>query len=74
MYLYDLRITGFPGQIDQVFMNLITNAAQAVGSRDQGGTVRVVHIPGSRASTVVGQIPDSGATVEQGETVTIYAA
>ena len=27
----DLRVTGFPGQIDQVFMNLITNAAQALG-------------------------------------------
>src|SRR6476619_5339246 len=23
----ELRVTGFPGQIDQVFMNLITNAA-----------------------------------------------
>ncbi|HVZ86540.1 MAG TPA: ATP-binding protein [Polyangia bacterium] len=38
----ELRITGFPGQIDQVFMNLITNAAQAVGTREQGGTVRVM--------------------------------
>jgi signal transduction histidine kinase len=36
-----LRITGFPGQIDQVFMNLITNAAQAVGERERGGTVRL---------------------------------
>ncbi len=33
----DLRITGFAGQIDQVFMNLITNAAQAIGGREQGG-------------------------------------
>ncbi|MFL5800016.1 MAG: Stk1 family PASTA domain-containing Ser/Thr kinase [Actinomycetota bacterium] len=40
----------------------------------QGLIVRVVHIPGSRASTVVGQIPDSGATVEQGETVSIFVA
>jgi signal transduction histidine kinase len=37
----DLRITGFPGQIDQVFMNLITNAAQAVGEREPGGTIRI---------------------------------
>ena len=29
-----LRITGFAGQVDQVFMNLITNAAQAIGERD----------------------------------------
>jgi signal transduction histidine kinase len=36
----DLRIIGFPGQIDQVFMNLITNAAQAVGGRDQGARQR----------------------------------
>ena len=37
----DLRLHGFPGQIDQVFMNLITNAAQAVGERDNGGTIRI---------------------------------
>ena len=28
-----LRVTGFPGQIDQVVMNLVTNAAQAIGGR-----------------------------------------
>jgi signal transduction histidine kinase len=33
------RITGFPGQIDQVLVNLLTNAAQALGP--QGGTIRV---------------------------------
>ena len=33
------RIVGLPGQIDQVLMNLITNAAQALG--DKGGTIRV---------------------------------
>jgi signal transduction histidine kinase len=32
-----LRITGFPGQIDQVFMNLITNAAQALAGRAPAG-------------------------------------
>jgi len=37
----DLRLQGFPGQIDQVFMNLISNAAQAVGARDNGGTIRI---------------------------------
>jgi signal transduction histidine kinase len=33
------RILGLPGQIDQVLMNLITNAAQALG--EKGGTIRV---------------------------------
>jgi signal transduction histidine kinase len=36
-----LRVSGFPGQIDQVFMNLLTNAAQAIGERERGGTIRV---------------------------------
>jgi signal transduction histidine kinase len=36
-----LRLTGFAGQIDQVFMNLITNAAQAIGDRPAGGTIRI---------------------------------
>lgn len=33
------RIMGFPGQIDQVLMNLFTNAAQAIGER--GGTLTI---------------------------------
>jgi signal transduction histidine kinase len=33
-------IIGFPGQVDQVLMNLFTNAAQAIG--DQGGTITIV--------------------------------
>jgi signal transduction histidine kinase len=32
-------IRGFPGQVDQVLMNLLTNAAQAIGDHD--GTIRV---------------------------------
>jgi signal transduction histidine kinase len=36
-----LRLTGFAGQLDQVFMNLITNAAQAIGDRAEGGTIRI---------------------------------
>jgi signal transduction histidine kinase len=35
----EARIRGFPGQVDQVLMNLLTNAAQAIGDRD--GTIRV---------------------------------
>jgi signal transduction histidine kinase len=33
------RILGFPGQVDQVLMNLLTNAAQAIG--EKGGTISV---------------------------------
>jgi two-component system NtrC family sensor kinase len=36
----EARIRGFPGQVDQILMNLLTNAAQAIGS--QGGTIRVI--------------------------------
>lgn len=34
------RIMGFPGQVDQVLMNLLTNAAQAIG--EKGGTITVL--------------------------------
>jgi signal transduction histidine kinase len=34
------RIMGFPGQVDQVLMNLLTNAAQAIG--EKGGTISLV--------------------------------
>ncbi len=54
----DLRITGFPGQIDQVFMNLITNAAQAVGEREPGGTIRVA--VAARADDVEITVSDDG--------------
>ncbi len=33
------RIIGFPGQIDQVLMNLLSNAAQAIG--EKGGTISI---------------------------------
>ena len=36
-----LRITGFAGQIDQVLMNLVTNAAQAIGDREGGGRIQI---------------------------------
>jgi two-component system NtrC family sensor kinase len=35
----NVRIVGFPGQVDQVLMNLLTNAAQAIGER--GGVITV---------------------------------
>ena len=62
----DLRITGFPGQIDQVFMNLITNAAQAVGARDQrrhdpggGGRARPTTWRSPSPTTAPGSPPTS---------------
>jgi signal transduction histidine kinase len=53
-----LRIRGFPGQIDQVFMNLITNAAQAIGERERGGTIRVAAV--DRAGEVEITVADDG--------------
>jgi signal transduction histidine kinase len=53
-----LRIRGFPGQIDQVFMNLITNAAQAIGERERGGTIRVAAT--DRAGEVEITVADDG--------------
>ena len=41
----DLHVMGFPGQIDQVFMNLITNAAQAL---NDGASGKARHHPGRR--------------------------
>jgi signal transduction histidine kinase len=53
-----LRVRGYPGQIDQVFMNLITNAAQAVGDREQGGTIRITAAP--RGAEVEITVADDG--------------
>ena len=35
------RVRGHAGQLHQVFMNLLTNAAQALSERGQGGTIRI---------------------------------
>jgi signal transduction histidine kinase len=50
------RILGLPGQIDQVLMNLITNAAQALG--DKGGNIRVT--ASVRGAQVVVTVQDDG--------------
>ena len=52
----EARIRGFPGQIDQVLMNLLTNAAQAIG--DRGGTIRVS--AQSRDARVLLTVSDDG--------------
>ena len=54
----DLRVSGFPGQIDQVFMNLIANAAQAMGDRDEGGTIKIA--AARRATDVEITVADDG--------------
>jgi len=54
----DLKLHGFPGQIDQVFMNLISNAAQAVGERDGGGIIRI--IAGKHGDDVEITVADDG--------------
>jgi signal transduction histidine kinase len=35
------RVRGHAGQLHQVFMNLLTNAAQALGERREGGVIRI---------------------------------
>ena len=55
-----LRITGFAGQVDQVFMNLITNAAQAIGERERGGTIRITAARRPEANEVEVSIADDG--------------
>jgi signal transduction histidine kinase len=53
------RVTGFAGQIDQVLMNLLTNAVQAIG--DAEGTITVGLHGGERE--VVLTVADSGAGI-----------
>ena len=52
----EARIRGFPGQVDQVLMNLLTNAAQAIG--DRGGTIRISGL--SREARVLLIVSDDG--------------
>ena len=54
----ELRVRGFPGQMDQVFMNLVTNAAQAIGEREGGGTIRIAAAP--RGDEVEVTVSDDG--------------
>ncbi|WP_428263834.1 ATP-binding protein [Haliangium sp.] len=54
------RIRGHAGQLDQVFMNLLTNAAQAVGGRD-GATIRIV--TQAAHDRVIIRVVDNGAGI-----------
>jgi signal transduction histidine kinase len=53
------RIQGFPGQIDQVLMNLLTNAAQAIG--EKGGTISVTAI--NQDAHVLLTVADDGSGI-----------
>ena len=55
-----LRVVGFAGQIDQVLMNLVTNAAQALGARAGGGTIRIGAVADPAADAVVLTVADDG--------------
>jgi signal transduction histidine kinase len=47
------KVVGFAGQIDQVLMNLLTNAVQAIG--DRSGTIRIgLHRRGDEVILSVG--------------------
>ena len=56
-----VRINGFAGQIDQVLMNLFTNAAQAIG--DKGGTIRVAAL--NEDSRVLLTVADDGPGIPE---------
>ena len=53
------RILGFPGQVDQVLMNLLTNAAQAIGAK--GGTISVT--ARNQDARVLLTVADDGAGI-----------
>jgi len=53
-----LRVCGFAGQIDQVLMNLVTNAAQAIAGRPGGGKIRILAQPDG--DSVVLTVSDDG--------------
>jgi signal transduction histidine kinase len=52
------RVRGFAGQLHQVFMNLLTNAAQAIRLSGKGGKIRVT--TSDRGQSVIIAIADDG--------------
>ena len=55
------RILGFTGQVDQVLMNLLTNAVQAIG--DRGGTISVT--AHNQDARVLLTVADDGSGIPQ---------
>jgi signal transduction histidine kinase len=54
-------IPGIPGQLTQVFVNLFTNAAHAMGER--GGVLRVAVHPAASAGSVRIDVSDTGGGI-----------
>ncbi|MBI5479184.1 MAG: HAMP domain-containing protein [Deltaproteobacteria bacterium] len=52
------RVRGFAGQLHQVFMNLLTNAAQAIRLSGKGGKIRIT--TSARGAAVIIAITDDG--------------
>jgi two-component system NtrC family sensor kinase len=52
------RVRGYAGQLHQVFMNLLTNAAQALGESDKGGVIKIQ--TGRRGDKVFVTVADDG--------------
>jgi signal transduction histidine kinase len=57
------RVRGFAGQLHQVFMNLLTNAAQAIRLSGQGGAIRIT--TSRRGASVVIAISDDGPGIPE---------
>jgi signal transduction histidine kinase len=52
------RVRGYAGQLHQVFMNLLTNAAQALGEQERGGVIKIE--TGKTGEKVVITVADDG--------------
>jgi len=57
------RIQGNEGQLRQVFMNLLTNAAQAIGDRPEGGTIQL--LTERAGDELVVRIADDGSGIPE---------
>jgi signal transduction histidine kinase len=57
------RVRGFAGQLHQVFMNLLTNAAQAIRHSGQGGRIRVA--TSRRGGSAIITITDNGPGIPE---------
>jgi signal transduction histidine kinase len=57
------RVRGFAGQLHQVFMNLLTNAAQAIRLSGKGGTLRIA--TSTRGQAVIIAISDDGPGIPE---------
>jgi signal transduction histidine kinase len=59
----DGRVRGFAGQLHQVFMNILTNAAQAIRLSGKGGKIRIA--TSTRGNSVVIAISDDGPGIPE---------